>query len=293
VVQRANPTTGDDAMVRDDRVLVLTRGTAAVVVAALVAAVAILYGVPGETERWWAWPIDPDLTALVMGAGYASGAYFFVRVLTTRSWRSVTLGFLPIAGFTWFMLLATVLHWDRFTPAHPAFVTWTILYAVTPILVPVVWAINRPRDPGREPGELLLPHPARVALAAGGAVVLLLAVSMMATPTALVDRWPWQLSPLTARVISSYLVLSGGSLVALAWDARWRCAKVLTETFALGAGLLALAVVRDWEALRLAEPMRWANLGAWIAALLALLAARLGVERRARADVGPTAAPHP
>lgn len=278
-------------MVRNDRVLVVTRVTAAVVIAALLTAVAILYGVPGETERLWAWPIAPNLTALVMGAGYASGAYFFARVLTTRSWRSVTLGFLPITGFTWFMLLATILHWDRFTHTHPAFFAWTFLYVVTPVLVPVLWVVNRRRDPGRTPGELLLPRPVRVALAAAGGVVVLLAVVMMAAPTTIVDRWPWQLSPLTARVISSYLVLSGASLVAMAIDARWWSSKVLTETFAIGAGLLAVAVVRDWSSLQLSEPMRWANLGLWIGALLGLFALRLAMERQVRAAIVPTARP--
>jgi hypothetical protein len=226
-----------------------------------------------------------------MGAGYASGAYFFARVLTTRSWRSVALGFLPIAGFTWFMLLATILHWDRFTHGHPAFFAWTFLYVVTPVLVPVLWVVNRRRDPGRTPGELLLPGSVRVALAAAGGVVVLLAVVMMAAPTTVVDRWPWQLSPLTARVISSYLVLSGASLVAMALDARWRSAKVLTETYAIGAGLLAVAVVRDWSSLLPSEPMRWANLGLWIGALLGLLALRSAMERQVSAAVAPTRGP--
>jgi hypothetical protein len=275
---------------RDDRVLAVTRVTAAIVIAALVTAVAILYGVPGETERRWAWPIAPELTALVMGAGYASGAYFFARVLTTRSWRSVTLGFLPIAGFTWFMLLATILHWDRFTHTHPAFAAWVVLYVVTPVLVPGLWMVNRRRDPGRTPGEPVLPGPVRLVLAAAGGLVVLVAVAMMAAPTTLVDRWPWQLSPLTARVIASYLVLSGGSLVAMALDPRWRAAKVLTETFAIGAGLLAAAVVRDWSSLAVSEPMRWANLGLWIGAMLGLLALRLAMERRTRATAAPAVA---
>jgi hypothetical protein len=219
---------------RDDSILPATRITAAIIIVVLVATVIILYGLPGETERMWAWTITPDMTALYMGAGYAAGAYFFARVFASRSWRSVTLGFLPITSFTVFMLLATILHWDRFNHSHAAFFGWTLLYAVTPVLVPALWHANRRKDPGRVPGELIIPPAARGLLAIAGGLIAVLAVGMMVAPGTVSDSWPWQLTHLTARVCAAYLILTGGSLVFIALDGRWRAAKVLTETWSSG-----------------------------------------------------------
>ncbi len=80
---------------RDDRVLRSTRITSAVLVPVLVTAAVILYLFPDDTERLFAWPMRPRPTALVMGAGYFVGAYFFARLafaaaLASR-WR-ITLG---------------------------------------------------------------------------------------------------------------------------------------------------------------------------------------------------------
>ena len=39
------------------------------------------------------------MTALIMGAGYIAGAYFFVRVARATRRHGVHLGFLPITAF--------------------------------------------------------------------------------------------------------------------------------------------------------------------------------------------------
>ena len=43
------------------------------------------------------------MTALLMGAGYLSGAWFFVRAFFAPKWHWVGWGFLAITTFTWFM----------------------------------------------------------------------------------------------------------------------------------------------------------------------------------------------
>src|SRR6266508_3921863 len=84
---------------RDDRVLQTTRLTAALLVPILVTAFVILYLFPDDTERLFAWPIRPRLTALIMGAGYATGAYFFSRLLLTARWHRVGLPLPGVATF--------------------------------------------------------------------------------------------------------------------------------------------------------------------------------------------------
>lgn len=48
----------------DDRLLVHTFWTAALIVPVLVAAFVILFRFPGHTRRLWAWTISPEMTSL-------------------------------------------------------------------------------------------------------------------------------------------------------------------------------------------------------------------------------------
>ena len=68
----------------------------------------MLYLFPNDTGNWWPWEIRPSMTALIMGAGYIAGAYFFVRVARATRWHRVHLGFLPITAFTTFLGVATL-----------------------------------------------------------------------------------------------------------------------------------------------------------------------------------------
>lgn len=270
---------------RDDAVLPVVRLVAAVIVIVLVLAVIVLFGMPGETERFWAWTISPAMTALLMGAGYAAGAYFFTRVLFTRSWRSVTLGFLPITAFTTLLLLATLIHWDRFNHGHVAFWSWAFLYAVTPFLVPGLWLANRRTDPGRQVDDLLIPSRLRGVLTVMGALIVALALVMFVSPVTVMDGWPWQLSALTARTVSAYLALTGATLVLIALDARWRAAKVLVESLVIGSALIVIGIIRAWDTLDPSEQVRWLYLVSMVLGLALLLALHRSMESRSRTEV--------
>src|SRR5436190_2353010 len=99
---------------RDDHVLPATRVAALVVVAVLVPALIILWGLPTKTDDLWAWTIAAPLTPIFMGAGYGAGAYFFYRVCRTPRWHEVSVGVLSAAVFALLMLGTTILHFDKF-----------------------------------------------------------------------------------------------------------------------------------------------------------------------------------
>src|SRR5690349_9685393 len=119
---------------RDDRILPEVRWIAGVVVVVLLVAAAILYLFPDKTTELFAWTIQPTMSALLMGAGYGAGAYFFARVFLSPRWHWVGLYYPAIATFTWVLGLSTILYWDKFNHSHIAFYAWVVLYFVTPIL---------------------------------------------------------------------------------------------------------------------------------------------------------------
>ncbi len=254
--------------VRDDRVLPEVRAAALGVIMILALAVFVLYLNPDTTDRNFAWTIKPDLTALAMGAGYAMGIYFFLRALTVRRWHNVAAGFLPITTFTIFMLLATLIHWDRFNHAVYGFYFWTVVYIITPVLVPCLWWRNRTTDPQTSaPVELQVPLRIRQAAGLAGAAITLGALLIFFVPDLAVNTFPWKLTPLTARVIAGWAMLPGIGFMVLSIEPRWSGWRVMVESFTVGLVLFALALPRAWGDLAPNSFSTWVLLATVLSAL--------------------------
>jgi hypothetical protein len=230
---------------QDDRVLPLTRLVAVVIVPFLLAAAVVLYFSGEAMGQRFAWDIQPPPTAFLVGSGYLGGAYFFVRVVFERRWHRVGAGFLPVAAYTLVMLLATLVHWDRFDPGHFPFLVWLILYVVTPLALPLIWALNRRTDPGSlGPNDMLVAPVLRRVMAVIGGLVLVGAALFFLLPEAVASIWPWTLSPLTARVLTGWHVLLGAGALTLAADRRWSAWRIPLQSIGL------------WQALFLANMLR-------------------------------------
>ena len=233
---------------QDDRVLPFTRVVAAVAIGILVLAFLVLFVFPGDTASRFVWTVHPSMTAMVMGAGYGSALYFFLRVLTGRRWHRVALGFIPITVFVWMMLGTTLLHWRDFRHGSPAFLLWFWVCLVTPILAPLVWLVNRRHDPRMlEPDDRLFDPTIRRVMLVGGAVLVAIAAWMYLSPSTAIAVWPWGLRPLTARTIAAFVALPGVAWLAIAADGRWSASRILLDTIAIGLVLLLIAIARSWK----------------------------------------------
>jgi cytochrome bd-type quinol oxidase subunit 2 len=256
---------------QDDRVLRETRLLSILIVPFLVLGFGILYLLPGHTHELFAWTIKPQITAMMLGAAYVGGVYFFLRAVTTQSWVSVQAGFLPVAVFATLLGLTTILHWDRFNHAHIAFITWTALYFTTPFLVAAVWLRNRSRDP-HIVKELDLPRPRAVGMVmvAVGVAVVVCAAFLFLRPDVAIQVWPWPLTPLTARVIASLFALAGVAQICTGLDRRWSASRITLQSQLLSLAAIELATVVSWADFRPASPLRWAFAGGLLALLLAI-----------------------
>jgi hypothetical protein len=231
---------------RDDRVLMTTRVVAGGIVPVLVAAFVILYGFPDRTRQLWAWTIAPAMTPMMMGGGYLAGAWFFLRVAGAREGHRALPGLLGTTVFTTLLLLATILHWDRFNHDHVSFWAWLALYVVTPPLLPLLWWNNRKTDPGdfSPAGDTAVPGPVRAVVSVLGAGQLLFALVMFIRPTLAVDHWPWAVTPLTARTIAAFLAFPAVTWLLFATDRRWTSFEIPMETATLGLVLVLVATLR-------------------------------------------------
>lgn len=267
-------------MVRDDRVLPEVRATAVLVIFILILAVSVLYLMPDKTDAYFAWTIKPNLTAMAMGAGYLMGIYFFARVTFLSRWHYATVGFLPITMFTIWMLLATFLHFDRFNQGTLAFTLWTVVYILTPLLVPALWLRNRLTDPGITPNEIQVPGVARRIAGIVGIAFILVFIACFIAPDLLIAIFPWKLTPLTARVIAGWLSFPGIGGVMLAREPRWSSWRLVIEAAYVGIVFFLLAIPRAWNDLNLGNPLTWVLLAALLASLLLVPALYGWMERR-------------
>lgn len=272
--------------VRDDRILLLTRIVLVIVVPFLLLAFLILYLFPHSSAERFAWEIKPNMTALLIGAGYLGGAYQFTFTIFGKRWHRTALAYLPVTAFTLCMLLATVLHWDRFDLSHFPFQLWLVLYIITPFLVPFLWLRNRVTDPGTpEASDLRVPDFARYSFYAFGVLGLLLTALFFITPQILIDLWSWKLTPLTARVLGGWFALLGVGGLVTGRETRWSAWRIPMQSITLW-GLLVLVGA-------LFNSSDFAPAGLWnpftlgvLVSLLALLVFQVGLELRLKQSSG-------
>lgn len=272
-------------MNRDDRILPATRWTFLVFAVILVSAVIILWGTPGKTADRWAWTIEPDMTPIFMGSVYAAGAFVFFRLFRSREWHPYSAVLIGATVLTGLLLITTLVHFERFNqgdgplPADIAFYGWVAIYAGAPFWIAFLWWRNREADPGSQPGDLQVSQGIRNWAAALGGAALVLAAVMLAWPDGAIDEWPWDLTPLTARVLGAYVATIGVLGVVLSRDPRWSSWRVIVQTLVLFIALLLVGSVRAFDDFH-EDATTWVYLGGLVAAGIGLLAFDRRMERR-------------
>jgi hypothetical protein len=61
------------------------------------------------------------------------------------------------------------------------------------------------------------------------------------------ERRPWELTPLTARVIACFTIQVGLGGMLLSADPRWSSWRLLLQTFLVATALLLIAAARAWD----------------------------------------------
>ncbi len=173
-----------------------------------------------------------------------------------------------------FSVAATIVTFVNIDPflEHPWFhlAYWLTMYAVLFVAAPTaVWSKERAHG-GRLAVEAPLTWSARAGAALMGALLGGLGAVALATPATLADIWPWQLSPLVARIIGVWLTALAVAFAWALWDGdRVRTRPIFAQGIPTGA-LLALLPLVHGDELK-------ANAAAQLAAYLALAGLFIGV----------------
>jgi hypothetical protein len=275
--------------VRTDRILPETRWVSAIIVPFLVAAFAILYLFPDHTQELFAWGIQPRMSAMMLGAAYIGGAYFFVRVATNARWHWVKVGFLPVTTFATLMGIATILHWDRFNHGYISFFAWVGLYFTTPFIVFLLWLRNRSTDPGPDTSlDRCVPHLVRLVIGIVGGLTLFTSIVLFLQPSFMISTWPWQLTPLTARVMGALFALTGVGELGIALDVRWSAVRIALQSQMIGIVAISVAIVFSWNNFHKANPLTWIFVASILFLLIASPLLYIWMEKRGKIIGGAT-----
>ena len=265
----------------DDRVLPLTRAVAWFIAPFLLLAFAVLWPVPTDTDALFAWHITPTLTAMVLGAAYLGGGYFFVRVGRATHWHTVKGGFVPVGTFAILLGIATVIHWGKFHHRHVAFWLWAGLYFTTPFLVGFVYLRNRRHDAPDDDTEPRLPATAARLIGGVGALALATGLLLFAAPDTVIRYWPWHLTPLTARVMGAVFCLGLAGIGAFV-DRRWTSARLPLQVAAVMLVLILVAGARAHAQLDSGNVLTWVFVAGFGTLFVAVAVLYVGMERRSR-----------
>jgi hypothetical protein len=228
-----------------------------------------LYFLPGSAETDYAWSIVPPVNGAFIGAGFLAGtlATGLVLFAATR-WRSLEA--LPPA--LWVLattlLVATLIHNDRFKWDYAPTWLWLIVYAGVPFVLPVLVLRQRrvaEPEPPADPGLSLV----RGMSAVGGVLLLVGAAALYIAPVEVGEHWPWALTPLLGRAVAAWYAMVGTMLVSCAWQLR-RSTEAVIPYGTLAAWcllLLALPLLHSADV-----DTEGGAFVAWLVVMVALLA---------------------
>jgi hypothetical protein len=200
---------------------------------------------PADTARHFAWPIRPTVTAALLGGFYIASASIFVLALFARRWQNIRVFIIASILFSSTELLATFLHWDRFSVGSTPFNVWFVSYVLPPPLF-IAFYIWHERRAAPIPlrGDEPLPPNLRLGMHMLGAFLAFFAVLAFVVPASLIAVAPWQFTLLTARALSGWILALGVLLISAARENDRTRARIASPFFILLLPSIALEVAR-------------------------------------------------
>ncbi|TLM86299.1 hypothetical protein FDW83_00620 [Pseudarthrobacter sp. NamE2] len=220
----------------------------------------VLFVFPLRTADWFAWTVNPPMTAVFLGAAYWASAGLEVTGARSADWGTAKLAVWPVFVFTTLTLGVTLLHLDRFhlSPgvallAQVAAWAWLAIYAGVPVAMLVISRMqvlsHRPGQKSPTERRPVLPLALRLLLGGIAAVLLVYGVALLTAPVPAAAWWPWPLSELTARAVGAWLVGLGWAAAQGQLSADLRMVRPVAITSVAFVILQALALLRYGEAL--------------------------------------------
>jgi hypothetical protein len=269
-------------MERDDHLIFLTKAALWPLAVLTVFFGPALFLFPGQTEVTWSWEIQPEMSAIVVGAGYILGLLTIPIVLLRNQWHALNTALWVTWSFSIVMLLATLLHIDRFFVGTLRFYVWFIVYLLMPFALPVAWWFNRRYSAPRKPDDLVFENPVRYGGLIAGVLLIGLGLFMFINPPGAAAIWPWQLTPLMSRVIGGWAIFLGTGGIVMYIEPRYSAYRALLASVVIYNILLLIGSLRFLDQFDFTRPATWVWFLFVITGILSVSAMVVFYERRYR-----------
>ena len=177
-----------------------------------------------QTETYFAWTFAAPFSAAFMGAGYWAAMLHAYSGARDSSWATVRTSLPAALTATTLLTITTFLHLDKFHFDSPLFITrfvtwvWIIVYVTVPFILFAAWFIQTRLPEANVKGRYPLRAWMRGGFALLAAFALLSGLALFIAPTAMSSLWPWEVTPLAGRAISSWLTAFGMACASLALE---------------------------------------------------------------------------
>jgi hypothetical protein len=238
----------------------LTNGMRSPVVAPVTRA---LLGLPAfifasQTDRYFAWTINPPLMAAFLGACYLSSMVVAIFVARERTWAEGRIGAVVAAVFAPLTTAATLMHLGKFHLDDATGWLWVVAYVLYVPLLAVLF-VRQLRVPGGDPPrQTHLPTWMRVVFAAQALLLIPLGIGLFAAPGTFSGLWPWALTPLTGRITGVWCVSLGVIAAHALLENDMARIRPALRSYPFLALFQLVAVARY------PHDLQWNEAGAWI-----------------------------
>ncbi len=206
-----------------------------------------LFVLTGRTEDFFAWTIDPPLTAAFLGAGYWSSAILELGSARRPEWSGARLAMPTVLFFTTITLVLSLIHLDKFHTDSLFGIAWLVVYACFPVSMTAILFLQVRNAGGDVPRRSALPGWVRLTLAAQAAVLFVLGAMLYVAPVDAASLWPWPLTPLTGRAVGAWLLGTGFIAAHVAIENARERVDIAMLSYAAFGVLQLVAVARYWD----------------------------------------------
>jgi hypothetical protein len=221
-----------------------------------------LFLVPARTDEFFAWTIQPPLTAALLGAAYGGTVLLFGLGLREKVWVNLRILVAAPLVLSTLMLVATLIHLEKFhldadpIPTAVAWI-WLIIYLVVPPAL-LLLMVGQHRAPGVDPPRSSpMPAVLRGAMLVYGALSVAGGAVLFVVPEEVAPHWPWAITALTGRALAAWMAGLGVAAVQAFFEADLRRVRIGLVSFTV-IGVLGLIAIGRFN-----DEITW-NAGGWV-----------------------------
>lgn len=177
-----------------------------------------------QTETYFAWTFVAPISAAFLGAGYWAAMFHAYTGARAKAWAMVRTSLPAALTATGLLSITTFLHLDKFHLASPLFITrfvtwvWIAVYVLVPPILAIAWIIQSRLPGAHAKRHNPLPAWMRGGFVLLGAFALLSGLGLFLAPERMSALWPWPVTPLAARAVSSWLCAFGVACASLTYE---------------------------------------------------------------------------